>query len=627
MSGTVRVGSRARDAATLADLARVPLTAADPLTGADPLVTADPTSPIVGLTVADPLTVGDPLAAVAIVVECIDLSTGERLAKAATDAAGRYLIKLAVADRARALMLQATWVGDHEVRGYLAAPVRLAAGASGTRVQDVSGGSTVAALALTLLTGVRSEFRVETGFRSFRAEQLSRLVLLQDEGLYGAAASSLDASPAFGDSVTLRDALASAVAGARTLARKDADRLEKGVSTFRDLAGVHNAHLQVVGREPAGGTPDAVVAERAEKLTPTDSSGGLAAVDGLAAKLPDRAFLSNVLVPRPATAPATPTPAPTPTQAPGATASPTPSPSPAPTATPEGALSTWELGGAVDAIAISSDGARVAAGSDGGVVQVFAVSTGQVLRTSSWPDAIRSLAFSPDGSQVLVASGKVANLLTVATGARTDVATRTEQINSVAYAPDGAHVLTGSDDKSVAMWPTAATSSTPAQSWAHTGAVKVVAFLPDGQSLFAATEDSKLIWRAITGVATAPVNVAGPLRAMAVSSDGLKVAVSLRDAGWVTVRETRDLELSSTFRAFGNFVVPSMAFVPGTDKIVVAYLLSAQLWPYRETIPVDQPLQGWVHPGPVRSVAVSPDGKRLATGCTDGKARLWRLQD
>jgi hypothetical protein len=82
-------------------------------------------------------------------------------------------------------------------------------------------------------------------------------------------------------------------------------------------------------------------------------------------------------------------------------------------------------------------------------------STGGVIRTfSGHTDYVNSVAFSPDGTQVLTGSGdSAARLWNASTG--TEIRTfsgHTGGVYSVAFSPDGTKVLTGGDDGLTFLW-------------------------------------------------------------------------------------------------------------------------------------------------------------------------------
>jgi WD40 repeat protein len=116
-------------------------------------------------------------------------------------------------------------------------------------------------------------------------------------------------------------------------------------------------------------------------------------------------------------------------------------------------------------------------------------------------EVVRSVAFSPDGKQVLTAShGKTAALWDVATGRRV----RTFRghagfILSVAFRPDGKKALTGSEDKTAILWD-AATGRKARTFKGHAHWVSSVAFSPDGKHVLTGSQDkTAVLWDATTG--------------------------------------------------------------------------------------------------------------------------------
>src|SRR5436190_12659145 len=76
---------------------------------------------------------------------------------------------------------------------------------------------------------------------------------------------------------------------------------------------------------------------------------------------------------------------------------------PAPCLAQQEKLTLKGHGGAVQAVAFSPDGKRLATGGDGKTVSVWDVTTGQQLFVARGQSGIQGLAFSPDGRQLACA--------------------------------------------------------------------------------------------------------------------------------------------------------------------------------------------------------------------------------
>ena len=118
-------------------------------------------------------------------------------------------------------------------------------------------------------------------------------------------------------------------------------------------------------------------------------------------------------------------------------------------------------------------------------------------------DTVRSVAFSPDGKQVVSGSGDhTVRLWDAATGAAVQTLEgHTDSVSSVAFSPDGKQVVSGSDDETVRLWD-AATGAAVQTLEGHTDSVSSVAFSLDGKLLsilqvsnhWIVEDDTNILW-------------------------------------------------------------------------------------------------------------------------------------
>jgi WD40 repeat protein len=140
--------------------------------------------------------------------------------------------------------------------------------------------------------------------------------------------------------------------------------------------------------------------------------------------------------------------------------------------------------GGIWCLAISPDGATLAAGDDEYCVDLWDVAAKKHLAAlTGHSKKIESLAFSPDGKRLASASeDSTVNLWDVVQ--RKALATlkgHTDKVNAVAFTSDGKTVISGSDDKTVKLWDVASGKETltiPSSDY-----VNALAVSPDGKTL------------------------------------------------------------------------------------------------------------------------------------------------
>jgi WD40 repeat protein/serine/threonine protein kinase len=293
-------------------------------------------------------------------------------------------------------------------------------------------------------------------------------------------------------------------------------------------------------------------------------------------------------------------------------------------------------------LAFSPDGKRLASANRtwgsgvGGDVTVWDAQSGQVLLIlkGAAREGITGLAFSPDGKRLAGGSwDQTIRLWDAETGQQVaKLKGHTWLIDTVAFSPDGKRLASASRDSTVKVWQTEAlTSQETLTLKGGANSVWGVAFSPDGKRLVSAALSvggTVKVWDAQTGQDL--LNLEGHtsgVRSVAYSPDGKRLASSGRNEGKVwdaqTRQELRNLE-GHTEQVWG------MAFSPDSKRLAgVYYDNTVKVWD-AETGQLKLTLTGLPKQPSgnfyvTRSVAFSPDGKRLASAC-EGQVSIWDAQ-
>ncbi|KAF5337527.1 hypothetical protein D9758_016982 [Tetrapyrgos nigripes] len=242
------------------------------------------------------------------------------------------------------------------------------------------------------------------------------------------------------------------------------------------------------------------------------------------------------------------------------------------------------------------------------IVRIWDIQTFQQFeepqQLSNHTDAIRSVAFSPDGRHVVSVSDdhtiRIWDMQTCQQVGKplkghTDWDMQTCQqvgkpleghksfVLSVAFSSDGRHVVSGSADGTIRIWDMQ-TCKVGKPLEGHPDWVRSVAFSPDGRHVVSGSEDRTIrIWDMQTCQ-----QVGEPLEG---------------HTDWVT---------SVAFSPDGRHVVSG-----SNDRTI-------RIWDMQTCQQVGEPLEG--HTDWVRSVAFSPDGRHVVSGSDDRTIRIWDMQ-
>ncbi|GKT48338.1 vegetative incompatibility protein HET-E-1 [Colletotrichum spaethianum] len=235
----------------------------------------------------------------------------------------------------------------------------------------------------------------------------------------------------------------------------------------------------------------------------------------------------------------------------------------------------------VTSVAFSSDGQRLASGSDDHTVKVWDTATGACLQTfEGHSSRVTSVAFSSDGQRLASGSGDyTVKVWDTATGACLQTFKgHSDYVRSVAFSSDGQRFASGSDDHTVKVWDTA-TGACLQTFEGHSSRVTSVAFSSDGQRLASGSNDYTVkVWDTATGACLQTFKGHSDyVRSVAFSSDVQRLA-SGSDDRTVKVWDTATGACLQTLKGHGSWV---------------------------------------------RSVAFSSDGQRLASGSNDYTVKVW----
>jgi WD40 repeat protein/serine/threonine protein kinase len=206
------------------------------------------------------------------------------------------------------------------------------------------------------------------------------------------------------------------------------------------------------------------------------------------------------------------------------------------------------------------------------------------------------------------------------------------------FSPDGKTFATGSTDGQVRLWKTATgdaiwQSAAHASKDGHLEPITSLAFSPDGKWLLSSSGGwwtsrqgfTRLLEAATGNTVGGQQPFPAPVWSVAFSPDGKRFVAGCLD-GKAYAAETAGQKWSPPLEH--KRPVTAVAYTPNGDTLLVACTDNVHEG-VREAVHLWDTATGkfkgqWLsHPGGIRAMVFSPDGKTLLTRGEDGKARLW----
>lgn len=289
----------------------------------------------------------------------------------------------------------------------------------------------------------------------------------------------------------------------------------------------------------------------------------------------------------------------------------------------------------VGAVAFSPDGKLLAAGGRKEVL-LWDLATGALsarIGADSITGTVQALAFVEQGKTLAVGEGAAGErgavrLMDLTGKLAASLDQPADQVTSLAVSPDGKRLAAGSADSAAYVW-TLDDRKLVGTLKGHSGPVRCVAFSRDGKQLATGSDDrTARVWQtadwallstleqseAVLGVA---FNADNQYLLMAVSGDNQRATVFRH---WQNMWQAFAVDVGAGRPQALWWDIPSnRAYLPCSDGSV--QVVASDRWPYA----VVRTLEG--HGDWAVSVALSADGKRLASGGADGTVKLWNVAD
>lgn len=237
-------------------------------------------------------------------------------------------------------------------------------------------------------------------------------------------------------------------------------------------------------------------------------------------------------------------------------------------------------------------------------------------------DRANAVSFSPDGRHIAVAASAGIYLFDSQSLSKEQFISTDTWVRTLAISPDGTSLAAGLFDDTVRLFDFPNIQST--RQFENLGGwVRSLAYTPDGRLVAVAAGDMVRLWNVTDGSLQLTIQDMEGVRALAISPDGVTLAVGLQDNS-IQLHALSDGSLLQTLLGHEGWI-RCLTFSPdGTQLASGAFDATARLWDVQSG---ESQHTLTDHQSSVLGIAFSPDGTTLATGSVDQTVRLWNSSD
>ena len=277
----------------------------------------------------------------------------------------------------------------------------------------------------------------------------------------------------------------------------------------------------------------------------------------------------------------------------------------------------------VNSIAWSPDGRYLATAGFDNTVKVWKADTGTELMTLRGHKAnVRSVAWSPDGTRLVTGSeDHTARIWDAATGkSLLTLRGQGDSFTTVIWSPDGHKLATASHENAAKVWD-ATTGKELVTLRGHTGTVMTIAWDLEGKKLATGALDGVVyVWNATSGARLFTLTEKCSIDSVSWSLDSSRLAAACSD-GNAVVWDVSNVKAEGEAQEPASSQI-GQASSPEDEQGDTSLKGFSQVVPFTSELGKRLlVLRG--HTESINSVSWNRDGKRLATGSDDHTARVW----